>query len=229
MNEKTLQAPFSQIFTSIQGEGILVGLPQVFVRFAQCNLKCRFCDTSLSPRFFLTPIELTEKVRKYSSFDWVALTGGEPLLFTSFLQEFLPRIKRKTYLETNGTLPGEFKKIVRLVNFISLDFKLPSATGLKDYFREHQEFLSLSQQKKGYVKIIVTPQTNEEDFKKALRIMKEAKSSFPLVLQPATTSNHFFLKNSLKKLLSFYKLGKKFWPELEIRIIPQVHRLAGWL
>ena len=35
----------SEIFTSIEGEGILFGTKTMFVRMAGCHLRCRWCDT----------------------------------------------------------------------------------------------------------------------------------------------------------------------------------------
>lgn len=40
-----MTAPVVEIFSSVQGEGLLVGERQVFLRFAGCNLCCAYCDT----------------------------------------------------------------------------------------------------------------------------------------------------------------------------------------
>ena len=39
------KANLLEIFSSIQGEGVLVGCRQIFLRFPDCNLNCRYCDT----------------------------------------------------------------------------------------------------------------------------------------------------------------------------------------
>lgn len=71
-----------EVFTTIQGEGPLVGVPATFVRMAGCNLRCWFCDTEFDSewdRGYRLTSELAEHIHSLGS-DLVVLTGGEPLL-----------------------------------------------------------------------------------------------------------------------------------------------------
>jgi 7-carboxy-7-deazaguanine synthase len=74
----------SEIFYSIQGEGILAGVPSVFVRLSGCNLRCVWCDTpytSWNPEgSSMTLDEVVNAVRGYSPYHAV-VTGGEPMIF----------------------------------------------------------------------------------------------------------------------------------------------------
>jgi len=89
-----------EIFSSIQGEGLYAGEKQLFVRFCGCNLRCDFCDTDFS-REGAREFSVAELKREILSLEpqTVSLTGGEPLLCVSFLNELLP-LDRKIYLET---------------------------------------------------------------------------------------------------------------------------------
>ena len=58
-NQETLKV--SEIFHSIQGEGICAGTPSVFLRLATCNLHCWFCDTKYT---WLFSEEMEKTVRK---------------------------------------------------------------------------------------------------------------------------------------------------------------------
>ncbi len=72
----------SEIFYSLQGEGMLVGTPSVFVRLAGCPLRCRWCDTAYAWDFAageeLEPGQIAEQVNLWPC-RFVVLTGGEPL------------------------------------------------------------------------------------------------------------------------------------------------------
>lgn len=73
----------SEIFYSIQGEGILSGVPSVFVRTSGCNLRCNWCDTpyaSWNPEGNnLTVDEALAQIHSHSS-QHVVVTGGEPMI-----------------------------------------------------------------------------------------------------------------------------------------------------
>src|SRR2546423_1101044 len=81
-NSETLR--IAEIFASIQGEGIWVGQPSVFVRVSGCNLRCTWCDTPYASWQPEGPIlkldEILEQVERFRA-SHVVLTGGEPMLF----------------------------------------------------------------------------------------------------------------------------------------------------
>lgn len=73
----------SEIFYSIQGEGILAGVPSVFVRLSGCNLRCAWCDTpyaSWKPegRDLMLGEILSDVRRRWATH--VVVTGGEPMI-----------------------------------------------------------------------------------------------------------------------------------------------------
>ena len=121
----TDKAKIKEIFTSIQGEGPFIGYKQLFVRFCGCNLTCNYCDTDYrtvdSKEFSIE--ELISITKKASDCHSISLTGGEPLLSTGFLKEFLPQCPLPVYLETNATLAGELGEIIDYIDYISADIK----------------------------------------------------------------------------------------------------------
>ena len=220
-----VKAKISDLFESIQGEGIYQGVRQVFVRFYGCNLDhCWFCDTRLEYYREYEIEELFNRVLCYKQgFHSLCLTGGEPLLQTDFLKEFLKLLKTQrlmTYLETNGTLFDQLSGLIDRIDIIAMDFKLPSSTNLKSFWPEHRKFLEIASQKKVFVKIVVCNSTQQEDLSRALKIISGFNPT--LVLQP----NSFEIGRALTdKLEEFQKicLGKLS----DVRIIPQLQRIMG--
>jgi 7-carboxy-7-deazaguanine synthase len=100
----------AEIFRSIQGEGLLAGVPSVFIRVAGCNRRCRWCDTprARSPRAG-REMALDEIVRRATAFGGrhVVLTGGEPMAARGIraLARRLSEAGRHVTIETNATIP----------------------------------------------------------------------------------------------------------------------------
>lgn len=76
--------PISETFTSVQGEGMLAGVPSFFVRVSGCNLRCAWCDTpyaSWKPEHATRSIESLLAEATASGVSHAVLTGGEPMMF----------------------------------------------------------------------------------------------------------------------------------------------------
>jgi len=98
----------AELFYSIQGESSFAGYPCFFIRFADCNLRCTYCDTRYAyeenhPQFSISQILI--ELKKYPG-AIVEITGGEPLLQEGIypLLEKLLAAGRTVLLETNGSL-----------------------------------------------------------------------------------------------------------------------------
>jgi organic radical activating enzyme len=223
------KAKVVEIFRSIQGEGKYAGVPQVFIRFAGCNLKCSWCDSAKARDVRSPGIRLYSSDELWHAIEdmWlgchsVVLTGGEPLLQAEFLKDFLPilRVHKITvFLETNGTLPDELKKIVDDVDIVSMDVKLPSSTGLEPLWDEHVRFLRMAWGKDLYIKIVISQTTTMDDMVKAVEMISKGDPSMPLFLQP----NHFEIdKGIMAKCLEFQNYCLNYLTD--VRVMPQLHK-----
>lgn len=99
----------AEIFSSVQGEGIWVGIPSTFVRVSGCNLRCIWCDTpyaSWRPSGPVKSIDAIVERVQHAKIDHVVLTGGEPMLFDP-VEELAKRLKDLGHtitIETAGTV-----------------------------------------------------------------------------------------------------------------------------
>ncbi|MCC6362430.1 MAG: 7-carboxy-7-deazaguanine synthase QueE [Bryobacterales bacterium] len=99
----------AEIFYSIQGEGVLAGVPSVFVRTSGCNLRCRWCDTpytSWNPEGLDWSLERILDTVRADSKGYVVITGGEPMIQPEIelLTAQLLRMQQHITIETAGTV-----------------------------------------------------------------------------------------------------------------------------
>ncbi len=74
------QLRITEIFHSLQGESITVGLPTVFVRLTGCPLRCHYCDTAyaFSGGTLMSMDDILARITEYDC-QHICVTGGEPL------------------------------------------------------------------------------------------------------------------------------------------------------
>ncbi|UCC67312.1 MAG: 7-carboxy-7-deazaguanine synthase QueE [Armatimonadota bacterium] len=255
-----MTAPLVEIFSSIQGEGLLVGERQVFVRFAGCNLDCAYCDTPAAKteppvcRVERTPgrqdfegvanplsaADIAGAVRRLvrpqpGLHHSVALTGGEPLLRANLLLELLPMLGDLglgAYLETNGTLADELVRVLPHLDVVCMDIKLPSCTGQGPLWGSHERFLLglaavEDRTRLDLVKCVVTADCDPGEIEQAARLIKGVNEEMALILQSATPVRSGVAAPAAEQMLEFQAIAKRYLSR--VRVIPQVHRLGGYL
>ena len=93
-----------EIFHSVQGEGARAGIPHVFVRFGNCNLRCEWCDTDFLSYTEMTSSQIIQEIKKYQCQN-IIFTGGEPMLNDLWpLRRLLNKTGHHISIETNGTI-----------------------------------------------------------------------------------------------------------------------------
>jgi len=238
-------ATLVEIFSSIQGEGPYVGYRQAFLRFHGCNLNCAYCDTvqpappvgcrvEAEPggdtfNELPNPVPLEKVVEILTA--WrnrfpglihsFSITGGEPLVFRDVLAEWLPYLRRlrPIYLETNGTLPDALAAVVEHLDYISMDIKLPSASGCAPLWETHRKFLEVAAEREVFVKTIIGPETVEDEIETVCRIIRDVTPLITLILQPVTRGGTSAVPARL-----LLKLQEQAARHLgNVRVIPQTH------
>ncbi len=251
MSEPT--APLYEVFFSVQGEGLWVGMPQVFVRVRGCDLRCLYCDTpaareergewaldlpGLPPRLaqpnpvpadcLLVLLDEWLRLPERPAAHSLALTGGEPLLYPDFVAALGRGLRSRglpLYLETGGHHPEALAQVLEWVDFVALDCKLPSTLPEALAPEVFTRSAALAARLPFCVKMVVTDRISEAELEQAFRVLAEAAPCAPLVLQPVTGVSPAGGPPSGRHLLAWQALAGRFLSE--VRVIPQCHRLLG--
>lgn len=212
-----------ETFSSLQGEGLRLGERQIFVRLGGCNRRCDYCDepdTLPIPSGNLRALEEVQadilrlaSLRPHRS---VSFTGGEPLLQAPFLAQILPWVRSRgleTTLETNGTLPGALRLLHREVDVVSMDLKLPSATGVRDW-GAHRDCLEMSPQRT-FAKVVVTSASSLEEVVRAAELVSAVRPTMPFFLQAATPFAGV-LPPPAARLLAMHSAARERLPDVRL-------------
>jgi organic radical activating enzyme len=189
----------AEIFHTLQGEGVSMGEPAVFVRLSLCNLHCVWCDTDHTWNFEgtpwkhekdaiqgyakhrkedviieMSPNEVAEIVRGFFR-RRVVLTGGEPLLHEAELVELMAALSEDGEewffeVETNGTkMPGA--GFLGLIGQINVSPKLANS-GMGEELRLKPTVLAgLAATGKAWFKFVVR---DERDITEIRSLMERA-------------------------------------------------------
>ena len=129
-----------ELYKSVQGESSFTGVPCIFVRFAGCNLRCSWCDSTYTftggqP---FTGDEVIAQIEALAPCPLIEFTGGEPMLhdreLLPLMQRLLddPKIRYTLMMETSGERPlGEVPPAVHKI----VDVKCPGSGSAFGSFR----------------------------------------------------------------------------------------------
>jgi len=202
----------TEIFYSLQGEGVLSGLPTVFIRTTGCNLRCLYCDTTYAYENG-SEKSINQILSKINQFhcSHVCITGGEPLIQVETLK-LIKTLQEKNYfitLETNGSQSlSSFPNRQNIM--ISMDIKTPSSNMHSHLDNDNFQFLSKNDQ----IKCIIQ---SEKDYEYAKKIIMENKPLCPVIFQPvwgtdASNLASWILQDNLPVRLGL-QLHKLLWGE----------------
>lgn len=244
-------AELVEVFSSIQGEGPRVGQRHLFVRTVHCDIHCAYCDTPLchAPRATARILKSTfggtdcevpnpltmDRLRDivlealdHARHAAVSFTGGEPLLQPWVVQSLAKTVREagaSVLLETDGNLPEAFADIAQSVDILSMDWKLPSATREVERAAEHRRMLqsAVSLGLEIAVKAVFVSETTREELNALIETLAGIDPKIPLILQPCTPFRMIKAGPSMEHALSLHHYASERL--LDVRLLPQVHRL----
>ena len=200
----------NEIFKSIQGEGPNFGKPAIFLRIAQCNLKCTWCDTKYTwdwenYDFQKEVNEMTIDEIKGAILDLeinhLVITGGEPLLQQDDLADLLSFLKPNFYveIETNCTiLPN--KMLTDLVDQWNVSPKTENSGNPLELYENNECYYFFANQENCFFKYVVENEADIPEIKKFVTKYKIPEKRVQLMTQASTKEEIRIREKSISEL-----------------------------
>ena len=235
-----MKVRLSEIFTSVEGEGILYGTKTLFVRLAGCPFTCFYCDTKESlPLDSGTEYTIEEanqlidsnlKNQTYK----VNFTGGDPLIqhkAVALLAKHIQDKKIPTYLESSCFDINRFNHILPFIDIVKIEFKTKDSEFVDS---EHYEKLishtmkcmksSVNAKKTTYIKIVVSSKTYLNEFQELTNQIFHIISNNDIagfIIQPT----YGISEPTLDLLLDLYDIVYPHY--VDVKVVPQLHKFIG--
>ena len=196
------------IFKTLQGEGLFVGTPSVFIRLGGCNLACKFCDTEFEDFKLINVDKILEKVINLSNnlIKLVVITGGEP--FRQPIELICSRLIDLGFIvqiETNGTLYRLLPKEVYIICS-------PKACS-NGYSKIREDLLP----RISAVKFLVSANIHQYN---AIREIGQIKYKIPVFIQPMDQYDELLNKRNIELAITLaFETG--------YRLSLQTHKFIG--
>ena len=229
-----------EIFTSVEGEGILYGTKTLFVRLAGCPFTCFYCDTKESlPLDSGTEYSIEDanklidsnlKKQTYK----VNFTGGDPLIqheAVALLAKHIQEKKIPTYLESSCFDVDRFDHVLPFFDIVKIEFKTKDSdfVDAKYYDKLIGHTMkclqsSVKSKKTTYIKVVVSSKTQPNEFIKLVKEIFDIVSKDDLdgfIIQPT----YGISEPSLDLLLELYDLVYPYF--IDVKVVPQLHKFIG--
>lgn len=229
-----------EIFTSVEGEGILYGTKTLFVRLAGCPFTCFYCDTKESlPLDSGTEYtienanQLIDSNLKEQTYK-VNFTGGDPLIqhqAVALLAKHIQEKKIPTYLESSCFDIDRFNHVLPFIDIIKIEFKTKDSNFVDS--NHYEKFIdhtlkclesSVKSKKTTFIKIVVSSKTKPNEFQELTNqiftlISKNNIDGF--IIQPS----YGVSEPSLDLLLELYDIVYPHY--IDVKVVPQLHKFIG--
>ncbi|ABK78501.1 organic radical activating enzyme [Cenarchaeum symbiosum A] len=229
-----------EIFTSIEGEGVLFGTKTLFVRLAGCPFGCYYCDTeealpadSGEEHTMEEACRMIDDAIQPNTYK-VNFTGGEPLVQHEAVAGMARHVQSSgvpTYLESSCYDADRFRTVIPHIDIVKVEFKTADSAFVEEgqhprIVRSATECLraAVDLGRETYIKVVAGEGTKPGPFAELVggifsEVSNDDISGF--VIQPVTGPG----APTLDALLELHDIVRPY--SNKVRVIPQLHKAIG--